>query len=793
MKDFFKEYHLYTQKPKYSPFFIKLFWILVIEICIIAGCVTAEILGRILNPVAVYHGPDFWIFYIAMQFILFFYFLTEGESGKFFLSLDMIHHNMVVIPARKQKKLKGIAIFQIDHIPKTIVVKEDRIRKKTIEKLVIPGTFQYIHDHLTLLAGVIPNISFEIRIKSNDIKLRIYISQISKDLDSLAEKIESLKNFTSIIFQTVFPGIKFQILRGKALLDAWAGILGGYVDYSCKIKNNVVVINRGDQNKYLAVLKMVKPPKFLNVESNYQDTQIGEFIRHILGLKLDCNYVVSAESSKIHTFSRIPQLEDDLNLNPFNEKNVQKSLQYIRHSEVTGGWNTSCYVVIRSNNRYNLENDISRTQSIVSNHFNIELSLVDSKALKREVSRILERAPLHEWIPLTSESFAVLFHLPQKNLTNFSGSEVPTFDVPPELEVQSGIPVGNILLNDQSLYPLHLSLEDLQMPLLITGGKGMGKSTLTLYILNRIVKEYPEVNWCIFDSHNKFLQLKDISPDDVKVIDVLSPSSSTSINLFDPLQANTNEHARKLLKILEETFPEPFTEQIHQICLDALKRVVKNVRARNLENFLMELNCCMAQIKGENRISVAIETLIKQLSDLRGSIIDREKIHFNFDDLLLQKTILNFNSPTDNVTKNEKRLLLNIILKHFIDHILCKEFSSSLRFILVIEDAHLIGSSLLREVPETSFISDIPRLLAKHGVGLISITAYPERSLSLVENSEAKFVFRVPYSSKIISVNDIQEQYIQNLPKREAVVSLPRYPLPFRIYTKYKNQVKGLS
>jgi len=79
------------------------------------------------------------------------------------------------------------------------------------------------------------------------------------------------------------------------------------------------------------------------------------------------------------------------------------------------------------------------------------------------------------------------------------------FDIPPELEVQSGIPVGKILLNDQTLYPLHLSPEDLQIPLLITGGEGMGKSTLALHMLNQIAKEYPEVNWCVFDTFSPIL------------------------------------------------------------------------------------------------------------------------------------------------------------------------------------------------------------------------------------------------------------------------------------------------
>ncbi len=372
-------------------------------------------------------------------------------------------------------------------------------------------------------------------------------------------------------------------------------------------------------------------------------------------------------------------------------------------------------------------------------------------------------------------------------MPSLSGSGIPAFDVPPELEVQSGVSVGTVLLNEQTLYPFHLSLEDLQSPILIAGDARKGKSTLTLNILKELTEKYKEVDWLIFDTKGEYSELQTRFPDQVKIFEPAASLHPFELNMFDPLRANANEHARKLLKILQTIFPEPFTDPIHQICLEVLKRAIKTVSYRNMESFIMELSHAVVMEKGRARTSAALGNLIEQLRVLRGSSIDGKRTTIDFHQLLQQKTILNLKSFNGGRNPVEQHLFMNLMFKYLTDYILRRNFSNSLEFILAVEDAHLISAPLLREVPETSYISDMPRLLVKYGVGLMAITARPERSINLVENSDLKFIFKGPYTSKLIPISEKQEQYIQRLKAREAVVFLPRYPLPFRIFTKYLN------
>ncbi len=781
-----EEYLGYTRKSRYSPRFTRLIWIGVVELCTIIVCFALELLGRSLDPVAGYHGPDLWVLALSMPFLLVIFFKMKGNFGKYYLLLDQIYDNVIIIPDRKRKKFKAITVFQIEGIPKNIVVKEERIRKKNIEKLEIPGTYQYIHDHLTLLAGVIPALSFEIRVIDNKIVLRIYNFLVNRDLDALKEEIEIYKQFTAAVFQTTFPGIQLRMLQGNLLRDAWADILGGYNGHEFKIRKDAVVIEGGRVNQFMAVMKMVSAPRFYNVQSQNHTTQIGELIRHVMGLKLDFHYVVSAESVQTSILSKQPQIAEKFEL-IFNEAAIRQQLESIRQSEVAGIWNTSSYIVIRSKDRDTLDTDISRMQSIFRNQFNTELSVLDSRSLRRVLPRLAQRAPLHDWHSLTSERLAILLHVPEKNMPSLSGSGIPVFDVPPELEVQSGVSVGTVLLNEQMLYPFHLNLEDLQSPILIAGDARKGKSTLSLNILKELTEKYKEVYWLIFDTKGEYSELQTLFPDQVKILEPYTPLHPFELNMFDPLKSNANEHSRKLLKILQTIFPEPFTDPIHQICLEVLKKAIKTVSYRNMESFIIELSRAAVMEKGNARTAAALGNLIEQLRDLRGSSIDGKRTTIDFHQLLQQKTILNLKSFNGGRNPVEQHLFMNLMFKYLTDYMLRRNFSNSLEFMLAVEDAHLISAPLLREVPETSYISDMPRLLVKYGVGLMAITARPERSIKLVENSDLKFIFKGPYTSKLIPISEKQEQYIQRLKAREAVVFLPRYPLLFRIFTKYLN------
>ncbi len=132
---------------------------------------------------------------------------------------------------------------------------------------------------------------------------------------------------------------------------------------------------------------------------------------------------------------------------------------------------------------------------------------------------------------------------------------------------------------------------------------------------------------------------------------------------------------------------------------------------------------------------------------------------------------------------------MNLILKYVIDKALKRGITDNLKHMVIIEDSQFLVPSILREVPETSLVEDIPLLLRGVGESLITISTRPEISSDIIANSGVKITFKSPYDSQKIAkyqnLSENQEKYLRIMPKREAIVTLPNYQFPFRIFTDY--------
>jgi len=763
-------------------------------------------------------------FFIILPLLILFYFKKLKIAAKYKLKNLSFRNNILLVADGKARNFKGLSILEVTNIPKNIIIKEHRSQKKVIEKLMIPGDTQYLHYHLTSLAKVLPEFNFEIRVEKNDVRLRFIITATGIEINDIVNQIEVQRNSLEGVMQIAFPGLKFQLLQGTLLKIAWEEIFGGWGSYKVKfIEKNKIEINKIVENTFISILKFEDSPYFKIINNA---SQIDSLIRGFLGSQLKLNYVVAAMPLGIQDFEKqkneIEKKARNSTIESFTEKSfgkdkfkiirptksrleeeeIRTELINIRHAEITGMWKVSSYIAIKSNDKTQLDNDIQKVKALFSTVFGIEPKILESMDLERNFYKIFMRNLLNNPLTLTSEQLAILLHLPQNPIPSLTRVDIPEFEIPPENKVRDGISIGNILFFDQEMYPLRLTIEELRLNTFICGLIGMGKSRCAMNIMKQLGEKYPDINWICLDwkGEYKFLA-NEMKSQKIVVLVPGSDIAPVHLNIFDPQNSNSDEHARKLFAIIREIFKSEFVRetelsaQMESVCKEVLRTVIKNPRMRNLNSFLEELKNYGKEKLAENKtIMMTITALINRFDRFRHgilkSVLDVKKSNINFDNLMNEKVIIDLNYLiSKGGAKEDARLLMNLVIKYIIDKALGRGVSDTLKHIILIEDAQLLVPSVLREVPETTLVEDIPLLLRGVGESLITVATRPEISADILANSGIKISFKSPYDSEKIAryqnLTEHQEKYLKIMPKREAIVNLPNFQFPFRVITDH--------
>lgn len=736
-------------------------------------------------------------FLVAIPLLLLFYIKKIRTKAPFTLSNISFRSQFIIIDDGHKRKYKALSILKITNIPRSASIVEQRRHKTAIEKLMIPGEFHYIHYHLTSLAEVLPNFTFEIRILKNSIDLRLIFSNTGTDLNEILEELSNLMNSTIMAFQTAFSGLRFEILRDAELKAAWADIFNIWGSFRFrKIESRKIEIDHGRDRTFLAILRFKDLPNFKMIQKK---TQMDALIRGTLGANLDMSYVISAVPVEIYDFEHHNSTPGGFG-GTINDPRIK--MAKIRHGKTMGMWRASPYAVLRSDDRNKLDVDLNRIVSLFATTFDIRIEILDGDALDRTFRCIAMRTLLDQPMSLTSEQLAILIHLPSEPIPSLSRIDIPEFEIPPENRIQDGLIIGNILLYDQELYPLRLSTEDLRLNVFISGLIGMGKSRLSMNILRQLTCNSPSVHWICLDWKGEYAYLaQEIENHSILLFRPGSPSASLKLNMFDPQQSNSDEHARKLFAIIREVFKSDFNQkselstQMESVCKQVIRDVVADPKQRSLNGFIQALKAYAHQHATENRtIIMTVSALLNRFDKFQHGVLkevlDVTNSNVDFNKLMDTKVVVDLNYIlTHGGAKEDVRLLMNIILKYVIDKALARGVTSQLRHLVVIEDAQFLIPQVLREVPETSLIEDIPLLLRGVGEALITIATRPEVSSDIIANSGVKISFKSPYDSQRIAkyqnLNETQESYLRTMPKREAIVTLPNYQFPFRIHTSY--------
>ncbi|MFX1295114.1 MAG: hypothetical protein ACFFD2_09720, partial [Promethearchaeota archaeon] len=236
-------------------------------------------------------------FLILLPFLVLLYFTRLRTSSKYELTNLSIRNHILLIDDGKKKKFKALSILQFLNIPTKINVNERGGEKSHFEKFLPSKNSQYLHTHLTSLAKIIPNITFEISVLNNTIRLRLILCITDVAVDELVNKVDMLREVVTIAFKTIFPGLKFEVLRGNQLKNAWEDIIGGSGNFKFNlIDKNKIFINKVTQTTFLSILRFEKLPFFKLINDK---PQIDAFIRGLMGSQFSLNYIITARPMEI--------------------------------------------------------------------------------------------------------------------------------------------------------------------------------------------------------------------------------------------------------------------------------------------------------------------------------------------------------------------------------------------------------------------------------------------------------------------------------------------------------------
>ncbi|MHA1310771.1 MAG: ATP-binding protein [Candidatus Helarchaeota archaeon] len=745
-----------------------------------------------------------WILVILILLIKSYY-----KFGKFKYKLFNFEINShAIIFGRQHRRIRGVSILEIKNIPRNISSRENRIMKKNIERITFGDQQVYFHYHLTVLLNYVPELSYEISIHKNRVRFRIILTFIGKNKNELITELKNILEIISRIYETSFPGLSFEILYGNKLRNAWSEIFGGIGDYNIKtLKNNILKISQLEKDIFLKIIKIKNRPQ---VKAYLKRTQIDSFISSILSSNVyGCNFVVHLTPVNIFKFqdNQFPYQSFSNNFQPINiNKNntsIRENLLSLRHSEITAIWKISAYIVLRSLNEDQIENESKKITAILDTVFSGNENSIETEFVKKSrliycLSLIINRQSIGQRIIMTSGQLATYLHLPEESFPSIERSNIPLFEIPTEDLVNEKITIGTILFQDnKELFNVGIDIEDLRLNMFITGLIGMGKTSLVMNILKKLNKYYSNINWLVLDWKGDYAALIKEAPGEILILRPGTDEAPFQINMFNPENANSEEHARKLFALVIELFKSDFQNkpelsvQMERVCRDVIYEVTTNENKRSLEAFFEALKDYQEREKINNRtISMTVNALINRFERFRSGnlkkVFDVKNSNIDFNTIVNKKVIFDFNYLlSKGGTKQDVRFLMNLVLKYVIDKALQRGISNELNHIVIIEDAQLLVPAVLREVPETSMGEDIPLLLRGVGESMITIATRPEISPDIISNSGIKVSFKSPYDSKKIAnyqnLNQEQEEYLKIMPKQEAIITIPGFQYPFRI------------
>lgn len=718
---------------------------------------------------------------------------------------------------------------ELINIPRITLRGEQRL---LMEKNPSERSYERIYDPSYLIAlsnNLLENsqVVFEISYKHGVIKLRFYTICMGKNGIKNQTIIEGSKICSTL--QSTYGEVEFRSLSGEELRNTIWGLVGGEIR-KIKKEKNVLTITSENGVKHVAFLEISGLPE---IKAWSKRTQIDTLIQYLVKMKNQITIIFTFKPNK--GLKRILEKKIDEHrikntykkLMKKSEKKFSLRAKYdaakveeeyrekIELAEKTGEWKVQAYVIILGDMKEDVLFEMEKLKTILFNvysgqKFAVKIRIFKVKDIKRNLGRALFRLPFRGVKSTSMSSFrlAAYVHLPENPFPTSAASIEPvTFEIPPRSTVTGPLVLGKVMYLDREVFETGIQPRDLTMHMTVIGQTGFGKTRFIQKILFELAELKPEVGWVIFDWKGEYAGLIKKIDQPILVLRPLTKYASLFINLFDPMGAKPEEHSQKLFSIIREIYSSLFETheaqlslQMERVLREGLTRVVVNPSKRSFKDLYIELNSLGKKWqKNMPTIVTTIEALKNRLDRLTQPPLGEIFItppNINFDDLLNRKVIIDLNKVRLKGTREDARLLMNILVKYFFDAALRRGLQEDLKHLIVVEEAQFLVPQVLikKTTIEGTPIEDMIMLERATGQGIIFSAVRPIISEHILANALTKVIFRTQTDSHIIAkyvnLNEEQESYLRVLPKREAIILHPNFPHPYRLKTMEFNVPK---
>jgi len=705
----------------------------------------------------------------------------------------------------------------------------------------------YSSGFLTSLWKLNENLVFEVQVAKMKVSVFFYVVVTSRNLKKATRRaLFAVQGIRGAVSGAYGRNVEVTILNKEELMSAMNSGLGGSMISQIRLVKKadegdhqfdshgavaeVTAVDRDSSSpvsiwrgvRYLGILEFRGGLPALKASD--RENQISRMIDSLLNVDMaNASFIVNLKPHRISflrkhsargkakTLLAGHDLRDSLrSFQDFlgDEKTVRE-LNEIRYGEWSGYWRVSAHLVLDSKSALGVLRSLEMAKASLTSIFSDPHFMVELESLKGgELIRALRDFPMRRLsssrpVEMSSVRLSALVHMPTQAYPGIDRKELPEFEVPkPSEESKDGkLVLGKVLHGDRELYPVGIDLTDLTLNMVVVGHIGSGKTMFVSQLLLNLSEVDPSIGWLVFDVKGEYSPITDLLPESVVIYRAGDEFSPLKLNIFDPGVDSPENHALKLFAILRDTLSSLFEEsaelspQMERLCREALMKAVADPTRWNFKGFYTSLED-QAKLMQPNTPTImsSLEAIKNRVEKFRHGVLrnvfDVNSTNLDFKLITSNKIIIDLSFLLSHGgTKDDVRLLMNVILKNMFDRVMKLGLSRTVRHIVVVEDAGLLVPEVFsrKTSSETTPAEDIVLVERALGEGMILVSPRPTISENILANSGTKVIFRCPYDSRrvarFLNLNKAQERYLKVLPKREAVVTIPNYPYPFRIKT----------
>ncbi|GAB4327497.1 MAG: hypothetical protein Kow0069_34370 [Promethearchaeota archaeon] len=409
---------------------------------------------------------------------------------------------------------------------------------------------------------------------------------------------------------------------------------------------------------------------------------------------------------------------------------------------------------------------------------------------KKELRRAMRLENTSKWVwRVPGILLDPLMALPSQGSVVQRGIALPRLNSPPNEVTQAGdLYLGHI--GEDSTVPrqFFLSVEDLKRHVFVCGLTGTGKTFLVFSLIVELERVLPHVPVLLFDFKGEYSYLQALGSN----IRILRPGYNFGVNFFRPLTDDPHLHAERVLAILKSArvFDDlgEYTPQMERALVEILAFLAANPHLQCYEGFLEACNDYVD--KNQARVPYLGSSIVGIQNRLRRFFSGPLRSIYEYPDEMVvldafkSSHVVDLRTIVDlGGTKEDVAIFVNMVLYYLWALSLSRGASQDIAHITIVDDAQYLVPSRGSSRFSSSFIEDVSLLLRGTGEAMVTLATRPAISENVIANAGAVFCFQVtldePLMSRLVGLKEEHSHVLKELPPRNCVVKLVRYPFPF--------------